>query len=77
MTSKLRIWPQRQQLQCVRRAVYVAMIVGPIIALINHGDAIWAGVLSQGDILRILVTFFVPFSVSLTSSLLAIREHIQ
>ncbi|MEM8654140.1 MAG: nitrate/nitrite transporter NrtS [Pseudomonadota bacterium] len=55
----------------------MAMIVGPIIALINHGDAIWTGTVTQGDLLKIGVTFFVPFCVSLTSSQLAIRQTVH
>ena len=60
-----------------RRALIVAMIVGPILALINHGDAIMAGMLTEAAILKILITFAVPFCVSLISSLLTIREAVK
>lgn len=62
---------------CILRAICVALIVGPIIALINHGDTIWTGTTTQGDLFKIIVTFCVPFCVSLTSSLLAIRQSVH
>lgn len=61
----------------VKRAAKIAMIVGVILAAINHGDAILAGALTSSDAIKILVTFCVPYCVSTYSSVLAIRERSQ
>lgn len=59
----------------LRRGLIVAGIVGPILALINHGDAIFSGNLTRADALRIAATFLVPFCVSCVSSCLASQER--
>jgi len=61
----------------VTRAVKIALIVGIVLAAINHGDKLMAGTLSTGLIVKILLTFFVPYSVSTYSSVLAIRDKSQ
>ncbi|WP_298937246.1 nitrate/nitrite transporter NrtS [uncultured Ruegeria sp.] len=58
-----------------RRAATIAVIVGPIIALINHGDALFAGVMTVTQWGKIALTFAVPYSVSTVSSVLAIKER--
>ena len=57
----------------VRRATVVALIVGSILVIINHGDAIVRGDLSAGRLLRIVLTVVVPYSVSTYSSVSALR----
>jgi len=61
----------------IKRASKVAVVVGIVLATINHGDKIMQGLLSATDLLKILLTFFVPFCVSTFSSVLAIREKSQ
>ncbi|MEM8979500.1 MAG: nitrate/nitrite transporter NrtS [Pseudomonadota bacterium] len=61
----------------VKRAAKIALIVGVILALINHGDALFTGTLSLLGALKILLTFCVPYCVSTYSSVLAIRERSQ
>ena len=58
-----------------RRAAIIACIVGPIIAVINHGDSIAGGTITNLQWLKIAMTFIVPYSVSTVSSVLAIKEH--
>lgn len=62
-------WPM------VRRAMIVALLVGPVIAMINHGDAMMTGTLTSAELTKIGITFLVPFCVSLTSSVLTAREQ--
>ena len=57
----------------VRRATVVAFIVGSILVVINHGDAIVHGDLSAGRLLRIVLTVSVPYCVSTYSSVSALR----
>jgi len=59
----------------VKRASRVAIVVGIILGLLNHGDAIFTGTLTAVHIVKICLTFLVPFSVSTYSSVLAIRER--
>ncbi|WP_424988779.1 nitrate/nitrite transporter NrtS [Microbulbifer sp. S227A] len=61
----------------VRRAAKIALIVGVVLAMINHGDKILSGTLGAGGVFKILLTFLVPYSVSSYSSVLAIRERTQ
>ncbi|WP_159651552.1 nitrate/nitrite transporter NrtS [Vibrio atypicus] len=59
----------------VRRAAIIALIVGTILNLINQGDAL----LSDAEIngVKALLTYCVPFIVSLISSWLTQREIAQ
>ena len=57
----------------VRRAAAVAPIVGTILVIINHGDAILRGDLGVGRLLRIALTVMVPYCVSTYSSVSALR----
>lgn len=67
------------ELACARgvvvRALKLAIVVGTILAVINHGDKILLGTLSAGDIAKILVTFIVPYCVSTVSSVGALRSR--
>lgn len=60
--------------QVLPRAVRVALIVGTILALINHGDKLITFSLVSMDVLKVVLTYFVPYSVSTWSSVNAIRE---
>ena len=57
-----------------KRAARVAIVVGIVLGMLNHGDAILSGELTQVQVLKICLTFLVPFSVSTYSSVIAIRE---
>lgn len=59
------------------RAAKIAGIVGIVLAIINHGDTVMTGTLTASDVLKIALTFFVPYCVSTYSSVQAIRERLQ
>lgn len=52
----------------VRRATGVAVIVGPILGLINHFDLLAGGEVTWVRLFKIGLTFLVPFCVSGYSS---------
>jgi hypothetical protein len=66
----LALWFQRATM---RRAVTVAMIVGPILTLINQYDAIASGSFDTKFFFKMGLTFLVPYSVSSYSSVMALR----
>jgi hypothetical protein len=57
-----------------RRALKVATIVGSLLALINHGDALLAGTVTWQRWVQIGLTFLVPYCVSTFASVEAIRQ---
>lgn len=63
----------------VRRALTTALVVGPILTVINQTPLLAR--LLQGEsvpaagVVRIVLTFFVPFAVSLYSSTMADRAR--
>jgi hypothetical protein len=58
----------------VRRALGYAVVVGSILILINHGDAILRGELGHVRILKMGLTVLVPYAVSTLSSVQAMRQ---
>ncbi|MDQ6992640.1 MAG: nitrate/nitrite transporter NrtS [Mariprofundus sp.] len=66
---------ERLKIVCRREVATTAMrfavIVGPILILINHGDQIFAGSMSQNDWLKSALTMAVPYIVSTLSSVSA------
>lgn len=69
-------WLATRRSVCLR-AAKIAMVVGIILAGINHGDKAIGGTLSFMDAWKIGLTFLVPYCVSTFSSVLAIRERTQ
>ena len=61
--------------EVVLRAVRVALLVGTILALINHGDRLVYGGMEANDYLKIVLTYFVPYCVSTYASVQTIRHH--
>lgn len=60
-----------------RRALRIAAVVGCVIAVINHGDHLLSMTLQGTDLLKIAVTFLVPYCVSTYSSVQAVRDRKQ
>ena len=56
-----------------RRALTLALVVGPVSGLINHGGRMLGGMMEAGDWLRFGLTFLVPYCVSTWSSVMAIH----
>ena len=52
----------------VTRALKVALLVGCILVAINHGDALLAGDVDGIRLSKILLTFLVPYCVSVYSA---------
>jgi hypothetical protein len=57
----------------VRRALLYSVIVGAILITINHGDAIIAGTVERGRLVKMALTVLVPYCVSTLSSVGALR----
>ena len=56
-------------------ALKLALVVGTILALINHGQAIITGHLTFDQLIPMLITYCVPFSVSMYSQVQGKRER--
>ncbi len=52
----------------MRRSFWTAIIVGAILVMINHGEAILHGQVTTGRIFQIILTVCVPYIVSTVSS---------
>ena len=61
--------------QVLPRAIRVSLFVGTVLALINHGDKLLAMSLSVQDIVKIFLTYLVPYGVSTWSAVGALREN--
>ena len=60
----------------VLQALKVAAVVGSLLALINHGDKLLSMTLSDGDWLKLLLTYLVPYGVSTYSAVGALRASV-
>ncbi len=58
----------------VSRALGYAIVVGAILISINHGDALVRGELGEARLLKMALTLMVPYCVSTSSSVGAIRR---
>ena len=56
------------QKNILMRAIKVALVVGSILMLINHGDVILSNGLSIKELIKITLTYLVPYCVSTYSS---------
>ena len=59
----------------VRRALLMALVVGPILILINHVDAILQGEIGPVRALKMALTMTIPYLVSTYSSVGALRRQ--
>jgi hypothetical protein len=57
----------------VRRALWMAALVGALLITINHGDAILRGDVDRARLLKMALTLLVPYCVSTYSSVGAMR----
>jgi hypothetical protein len=65
---------------CLERAtllfsIKMALIVGTILALINHGQAMFSGHFTYDQLITIFITYCVPFTVSMYSQVQGKRER--
>ena len=56
------------------RALKIALVVGTILAAINHGDAILEASMTATAWVKVLLTFCVPYGVSWYSAVQAERR---
>lgn len=56
------------------RSIKVAVIVGTLLAAINHGDSLLALTIDTGAALKILLTYLVPFCVATWSAVEVARN---
>ncbi|SOH94911.1 hypothetical protein SAMN06273572_10662 [Monaibacterium marinum] len=68
-------WQIARSKPVVKRAARIALIVGSILAIINHGHRLITLDVDLPMVLRIALTFCVPYAVSTYSSVLALREY--
>ena len=59
----------------VRRALKYAIVVGAILITINHGQAIRRGDVTLSRLLQMGLTVMVPYMVSTSSSVSAMRDR--
>ena len=59
----------------VLTAIKVALVVGTVLALINHGPALLALELSRQQMLQIALTYLVPYGVSTYSSVKTLKNQ--
>ena len=59
----------------VMRALKVALVVGTLLVVINHFDALWSGEITGARLGQIVLTYFVPYAVSTYSSVAALKEN--
>jgi hypothetical protein len=57
------------------RGLKFAVVVGPILIAINHGDVILAGSVQASTYLKMGLTLMVPYAVSVLSSVGAVMAH--
>ncbi|MDA7965618.1 nitrate/nitrite transporter NrtS [Ruegeria sp.] len=70
-------WQIATERSVVLRALRIALIVGFVLAIINHGDRLLTGSFDMGAVVKIILTFLVPYCVSTYSSVLAVRDRLQ
>jgi len=59
----------------VTRAIKVALVVGTVLAFINHGDKILTMTLTGKSIFQIVLTYLVPYCVATWSSVRAMEAN--
>ena len=59
----------------MKRSVIIAIIVGTILAFINHGEAILAANLTPVSWVKMIATCFVPYTVSSVTAVLTAIEQ--
>lgn len=61
----------------VRRALKVALIVGTALTLINQGNHLLGGTVNLEIIIKISLTYCVPYAVSTYAAVGAVKDHQQ
>jgi len=75
MTHKLGWIHIAKRSDIVERSYKIALFVGTVLALLNHGDKLILLELSYLDFVKILLTYTVPYCVSTYSSVQNELKH--
>ena len=75
MKNKLNAFLQLANRASIIRAIKIAMVVGIILNLINNPELFSFSTITEIRTSRILLTFLVPFCVSLYSSIMANKQR--
>jgi hypothetical protein len=59
---------------CVIRSLKIALIVGTILAFLNHYDSIFSGTVDATGFFQIIITYAVPYSVATFGSAMQARH---
>jgi hypothetical protein len=70
--SPAELWTLARGRSVVLRGVKCALVVGPILIAINHGDVILSGEIESTAYVKMGLTFLVPYAVSVFSSIGAV-----
>jgi len=62
-------------LDVATRTIKITLVVGTVLAFINHGDKILTMTLTGKSIFQIVLTYLVPYSVSTWSSVRAMEAN--
>ncbi len=73
----MKLWLQLALCHDIRfYALKMALIVGTLLMLINFGNTLWGrGYLYSEEIIKILLTYLVPYCVSTITSVAAYKRH--
>ena len=58
------------------RAIKVALVVGTLLAAINHADALVDGTFALKNFIQVVLSYLVPYGVSTYSSVGAIQQRL-
>ena len=75
MKSKEESWLQTARRgEIVRSALKGSLVVDTLLMVINQADALLSGSVTKGMIVKILLTYFVPYCVSTYAAVQALRN---
>lgn len=74
--DRIRPWLQTMaKPTIVRRALFTALVVGPVLTLVNHGAALVRGGLGTELLWPVVLTFLTPYVVASVSSAMTVRDE--
>lgn len=59
------------------RSLKAALVIGTLLGLINHGQALVSGHFTRGELIPLLVTYLVPFGVTTYGQVQGKRQRDQ
>jgi hypothetical protein len=63
-----------KQRVCILRSLKVALLVGTVLAFLNHYDSIFSGTANTTTFFQIIITYAVPYSVATFGSAMQARH---